>query len=296
MAHGLSGTRLTQYDRRARRLVESGTAVLDFDNRFVGSSPGEPRQRIDPYLWLEDLRAAVSYVRDLSDIDEEAVGLYGSSLGGALALAVAADDPRIKAIALDVPAIDGLRVTPAPFTQKGALVSAVARDAVARLRRQPPVTLTVFGSIGSGAVLQYDTDGFWSAMRELEEITWQEAAVHATHPDTGEWRNEATALELLNMPRFRPARRAKDVDCAVLVHLSEDDRVVPYTATRKALERARRVDIRVLRGGHFAPFYGGGFETTVAAQVAFFSKSLAEPTCLNQWPSADDSARKHAAR
>jgi len=275
LAHGLSGTRLTQYDRRARRLVESGAAVLDFDNRFVGVSPGEPRQRIDPLSWLEDLRAAVAFVRDLAGVDADAVGLYGSSLGGALALAVAAEDPKIKAIALDVPAVDGLRLTPAPVTQRRALVSALARDAVARLRHRPPVTVPVFGSIGSGAVLQYDTEGFWKAMDELEDLEWEQVRVHASHPETGEWRNEATALELLNIPRFRPARRAKHVNCAVLVHLCEDDRVVPYAATRRALERARRVDIRSLRGGHFAPFHGDGFESTVTAQVEFFSRTLA---------------------
>lgn len=274
MAHGLSGTRLTQYDRRARRLVESGAAVLDFDNRFVGTSPGGPRQRIDPLSWLEDLRAAVAYARDRPDVDAEAVGLYGSSLGGALALAVAADDPRIRAIAVDVPAIDGLRLTPAPVAKRAALVAAVVRDVAARVQGKPPATLPVFGAIGSGAVVQYDTDGFWKAMDELEGITWKEPGVHASHPETGEWRNEATAIELLNIPRLRPARRAKDVRCAVLAHLSGDDRVVPYRSTRKALERARRADIRTLHGGHFAPFHGDGFEKTVTAQVAFFSDSL----------------------
>lgn len=277
MAHGLSGTRLTQYDRRARRLVDAGTAVFDFDNRCVGSSPGEPRQRIDPYAWLQDLRAAVSYVRSLSDVDAEAVGLYGSSLGGALALALAADDKKIRAIALDVPAIDGLRLTPAPLAQRGALVAAVARDMVARRRGRTPVTVPVFGAVGSGAVLQYDTEGFWAAMDELDGITWEEPRVRATHPETGEWRNQATAIELLNIARFRPARRAKDVHCAVIAHLSEDDHVVPYAATRKALERAPRVELRVLRGGHFAPFYGDGFEQSVAAQTAFFAASL--PRC-----------------
>src|SRR5947209_15860212 len=75
IAHGLSGTRLTQYDRRARRLVEAGIAVLDFDPRFIGTSPGEPRQRINPFNWLEDLRAAVAYVRRRQDVDADAVGL-----------------------------------------------------------------------------------------------------------------------------------------------------------------------------------------------------------------------------
>jgi dienelactone hydrolase len=79
LAHGLSGTRLTQYDRRARRLVQDGVAVLDFDPRFVGTSPGEPRQRIDVFDWLADLRAAVAHIRSRDDVNAQRVGLYGSS-------------------------------------------------------------------------------------------------------------------------------------------------------------------------------------------------------------------------
>lgn len=271
MAHGLSGTRLTQYDRRARRLVEAGVAVLDFDARHVGTSPGEPRQRIDPFAWLADLRAAVDFVRAAG---LGPVGLYGSSLGGALAFQVAADDPEIRAVALDVPALDGLYSTPAPMSARPALFAAVARDLVSRARRRPPVVLTVFGAIGSGAVVQHDVDGFWRAMEELDGIEWVEPGRVARHADTGEWRNEATALELVNMVRLRPAKRAGDVRCAVLAHLSEDDGVVPYRRTRAALEGVAGADVRTLTGGHFAPFHGHGFETTVEAQVAFFRHTL----------------------
>jgi fermentation-respiration switch protein FrsA (DUF1100 family) len=272
LAHGLSGTRLTQYDRRARRLVEAGVAVLDFDPRFVGTSPGEPRQRIND--WLEDLRAAVAYVRRRSDIDAQAVGLYGSSLGGALAFAIAAEDRGIRGIALDVPALDGLRATPSPVRSRPALVMAVARDLAARRRGRPPVVVQVFGDIGSGAVVQHDVDGFWRAMDELEGIEWAEAGRVARHRDTGEWRNEATALELLNSLRFRPARQVADVRCAVLAHLAKDDRVVPYRPTRKVLARIPGADLRELRGGHFAPFYGDGFKTAVNAQIDFYARHL----------------------
>jgi fermentation-respiration switch protein FrsA (DUF1100 family) len=274
MAHGISGTRLTQYDRRARRLVEAGVAVLDFDPRFVGTSPGEPRQRIDPLSWLDDLRAALGYARGRPDLDAQAVGLYGSSLGGGCAFALAAEDPGIRAIALDVPMLDGLLATPSPIRERWPLVSAVARDVAARVRGRPPVLVPVFGELGSGAVLQYDVDGFWRAMDELDGIEWVEPQRVARHHETGEWRNEATALELVNVVRVRPAKRAADVRCAVLVHISEDDRVVSPRVTRKTLARVSGADIRTVRGGHFGPFYGDGFETTVSAEIEFFAREL----------------------
>jgi len=61
----------------------------------------------------------------------------------------------------------------------------------------------------------------------------------------------------------------------VLAHLSEDDRVVPFRPTRRALGRIAAAEVRTLRGGHFAPFYGDGFETTIAAQAEFFARELA---------------------
>lgn len=274
LAHGLSGTRLTQYDRRARRLVQDGVAVLDFDPRFVGTSPGNPRQQIDAFAWLADLRAAVGYVRSRDDVDPERVGLYGSSLGGGLSLAVAAEDQDIRALALDVPAIDGLRATPSPARSRPALLAAVVRDMVGRRRGRPPLVLPVFGEVGSAAVVQNDVNGFWRAMDEIEGLQWLEPRRVARHAELGEWRNEATAFELMSSVRLRPARRVAAVRCPVLAHISEDDRVVPFGPTRKALGRIAAADIRTLRGGHFAPFYGEGFETTTAAQATFFARTL----------------------
>ena len=111
-------------------------------------------------------------------------------------------------------------------------------------------------------------------MEELDGIEWVEPGRVARHPETGEWRNEATALELLNSLRVRPARRVANVHCAVLAHLSEDDRVVPYRPTRKCRREFRAQICARLRGGHFAPFYGDGFNATVKAQIAFYAQHL----------------------
>lgn len=166
-----------------------------------------PRQRIDAFDWLDDLRTAVAYVRSRPDVDKERVGIYGSSLGGGLAIATAAEDPGIRAVALDVPVLDGMRATPSPMRSRPWLVAAIARDAVRRHRGLGPVVLPVLGD-GSGAVIQNDVEGFWRAMDELDGVEWVEPQRVARHPETGEWRNEATALELLSSVRFRPARRA----------------------------------------------------------------------------------------
>ncbi len=48
--------------------------------------------------WLAAVRDAVSYVTEQPGIDAQRVGLLGFSLGGYLAMALAVEDPRIRAV------------------------------------------------------------------------------------------------------------------------------------------------------------------------------------------------------
>ena len=72
----------------ARRLSEVGLAVLRFDFRGCGESQGNPETASGR---VEDLRAALDFVG--RELRPRKLGLLGSSLGGAVALLVAAHDP-----------------------------------------------------------------------------------------------------------------------------------------------------------------------------------------------------------
>lgn len=109
--------------------------------------------------------------RTLPGIDGDRVGLFGSSLGGGLAFALATEDPRIRAIALAVPMLDGLIATPAPVGARPRLIAAIARDALGRRRGQPPVLLPVFGDAGSNAIIQREVDEFYAAVDEVEGLS-----------------------------------------------------------------------------------------------------------------------------
>ncbi|MEU8266179.1 alpha/beta hydrolase [Sphaerisporangium sp. NPDC049002] len=81
----------------AARLAEAGYVTLAFDHRNFGRSGGTPRHHEDPQGKLGDLRAAVSYLRGLPEVDGERVGAVGICLGAGYALRFAAFDPRVKA-------------------------------------------------------------------------------------------------------------------------------------------------------------------------------------------------------
>ncbi|MBA3701392.1 MAG: alpha/beta hydrolase [Rubrobacteraceae bacterium] len=84
----------------AERLQDAGYTVLAFDNRNFGESEGEPRQHLDTYEQVEDLKNAISYVLTREDVDPERLGLCCVCLGAGYGLEVAAMDRRVNAVAL----------------------------------------------------------------------------------------------------------------------------------------------------------------------------------------------------
>lgn len=84
----------------AQRLAVSGFVTLAFDQRGFGESGGSPRLHEDNGKRLDDLHVAVSYLTSLESlVDPERIGAMGVSIGGGLAMNLAAYDPRVRAFA-----------------------------------------------------------------------------------------------------------------------------------------------------------------------------------------------------
>lgn len=85
-------------------LLRRGFDVFTFDFRNHGSSDRQPGYEPLPWLTqfeLADVRAAIDYVCGRPDADPRGVGLLGISRGGTAALAAAAVDSRVIAVATD---------------------------------------------------------------------------------------------------------------------------------------------------------------------------------------------------
>jgi len=83
----------------AERLSQLGYTALIFDPRYRGESGGEPRCYENPAAKVEDLRAAVAFLSGLPEVDADRLALLGICMGGGHALAAAADEPRVRAVA-----------------------------------------------------------------------------------------------------------------------------------------------------------------------------------------------------
>jgi pimeloyl-ACP methyl ester carboxylesterase len=83
----------------AGALVEAGFLVVRYDKRGIGQSGGraESATMLD---YVDDARAVVAWLAKRSDVDKRRIAVVGHSEGAWVALAAAARDQRIAAIAL----------------------------------------------------------------------------------------------------------------------------------------------------------------------------------------------------
>ncbi len=83
----------------ARKLSEKGFITLVIDHRTYGESGGEPRHYENPYMKIEDVKTAVSYIGSLDVVDKNRIAMLGVCNGGGFGAAAAIYDKRVKAYA-----------------------------------------------------------------------------------------------------------------------------------------------------------------------------------------------------
>lgn len=265
MAHGLGGVKQLCLDAFAERFQDAGYACLVFDYRYFGDSDGEPRQLLDIDHQLEDWRAAVAFARTLSEVDADRVILWGTSFGGGHVIATAAEDPQIAATIAQCPFTDGIASVLAIDPRNVARLTALGlRDLVAELRGGAPRRVPVAARPGeTGLMTAPDVVPGYQALRNasIDEL-----------PD------EVPARIALDIPLYRPGRRAKDVHCPILFAICERDSVAPPGTTLKHAQRAPKAEIERYDMGHFDIYLGEEFDQAVGDQIEFLEAHVPPET------------------
>ena len=97
LCHGYTGVKDLYLPDNARVLNEAGYVVLTFDYKGWGDSEGS-RSRLAPYSRVADVQAAMTYLGVQPEVNEDSIGIYGTSYGGATVSWVGAIDQRAKCI------------------------------------------------------------------------------------------------------------------------------------------------------------------------------------------------------
>lgn len=254
MAHGFALTRHEGLAAYAERLADAGAAVLVFDYRHLGDSPGQPRQRFRKAAQLEDMRAAVAAARNLPQVDPARIVLWGFSFGGSHAVETAAADPLVAATIVLCPFLDGLARVLATPTRVAAWI--VPRAVLDRAGRHNLVPVTGPPGTRAAMPLRGEADGFAAVV-----------------PPGSPWRNEISPGVFATIVFHRPVAKARKVSGPLWVGLGEADISVSPKAIERLAARAPRAELHRYPYSHFEPFLGDGPGRVAADQVDFLRRT-----------------------
>jgi hypothetical protein len=271
MAHGFTATRSMTIDKYADVLSKAGFVVLLYDHRYCGASDGEPRQQVNPWLQARGYRDAMSYLMTREEVHPDGVAIWGDSLSGGVALAVAAVDKRVAALVAQVPAC-GPELP--PEDPDGGRFRAIA-DTLANGNIHPSP-----GEVqGPLPVVSDDQVRRPSALQPLTAYRW--FIEYGGRLGTG-WVNDVTRAQPRTPEPWHPGLCAPHVRCPALFLVSPVDEIrnaAPGVA-RDAFEKLRGPKEWIeLDGGHFGLLYhpSEAFDFASATQVRFLTAHLGQP-------------------
>ncbi len=263
MANGLGGTKDMLLESYANRFRESGLAVLTFDYRFFGKSGGELRQLIWMPHQVKDLETAISYARNRKEIDPARIALWGTSAGGGHVITIAARDNGIACVSAMVPMLDGKTAMENPSGEESGWLSFrlflhAQRDMLRYRFGLPPHRIPIINKPG--------TIGLMTSADTHEDFV-------KLLPDN--YVNQACARIILRTSSYRPVETAHNIQCPVLLQISENDSIIPRNASEETIRKlGSKAEVKHYPIGHFEIYTGDSFERSVGEQLDFFKKHL----------------------
>ena len=268
---GFSGTQDTpSIIAAAETFAAQGWLAMTFDYRSFGQSDGEPRQVVSVPRQLDDIHAAIAYLRSRPDVDPDRVSLWGSSLGGGHVVTVAAGDTRIAGVVAQVPfngfpkrADAGGRSTKEAY----ALLWTAVRDRVRGWFGQRPLYIKAVGMVGERAVMVGE-----DASQTIEVL------------GSATWRNEVAPRGLLDMMAYRPGKTVHRVQAPLMVCIGEKDLATQGDTTRPLARDAPRGELHSYPFAHFEIYRADIRGHVLADQVDFLRRAL-DAEAIDQAPS-----------
>jgi dipeptidyl aminopeptidase/acylaminoacyl peptidase len=258
LCHGYTGVRNLYLPDTARELNKAGYVVLTFDYKGWGDSEG-PKSRLSPYGRVIDSQAALTFLGAQPMVDEDRLGIYGTSYGGATVMWTAAVDQRVKAVVSVVGIGHGHRWMRS-VRRPDEFADLLERSKADRIRR-----------VMTGQSEFADRSSVLLPDRQSAELA---TAARRNNPGAV----SEIPLEYIDETLgFHPEWIVdKIAPRPVLFITSDDDRLVPPEESEALYAKAGEPKkLVVLKGwGHYEVYAGEAFRQVIAPTIAWYQQYL----------------------
>jgi len=258
LCHGYTGVRALYLPDNARELAGLGYAVLTFDYKGWGDSEG-PKNRLAPYSRVADVQSALTFLGAQVQVDEDRLGIYGTSYGGATVVWTAAIDPRVKCT-VSVVGIGNGRRWMRSVRRPDEWVDLLERSAADRVKR----------------VLTGESE--WAERSEILLPDRQSAALAAAARAAIPGAVSQIPLEFIDDTLgFHPEWVVdKIAPRPILFITTDDDRLVPPDESIALHEKAGEPKKLVIlpKWGHYEVYAGGAYRQVMDPTVEWFRQHL----------------------
>ncbi|EFM0162972.1 alpha/beta hydrolase, partial [Escherichia coli] len=257
LCHGFCGIRNVLLPSFANAFTEAGFATITFDYRGFGESEGE-RGRLVPAMQTEDIISVINWAEKQVCIDNQRIGLWGTSLGGCHVFNAAAQDKRVKSIVSQLAFADGEVLVTGEMNEleKASFLSTLNKMA----EKKKNTGKEMF--VGVTRVLSDNESKVF-----FEKVKGQYPEMDIKIPFL-------TVMETL---QYKPAESAAKVQCPVLVVIAGQDSVNPPEQGRAlydAVASGTKELYEEADACHYDIYKGAFFERVAAVQTQWFKKHL----------------------
>ncbi|HHQ9862006.1 TPA: conjugative transfer relaxase/helicase TraI [Escherichia coli] len=254
---GTEGIRNVLLPSFANAFTEAGFATITFDYRGFGESEGE-RGRLVPAMQTEDIISVINWAEKQVCIDNQRIGLWGTSLGGCHVFNAAAQDKRVKSIVSQLAFADGEVLVTGEMNEleKASFLSTLNKMA----EKKKNTGKEMF--VGVTRVLSDNESKVF-----FEKVKGQYPEMDIKIPFL-------TVMETL---QYKPAESAAKVQCPVLVVIAGQDSVNPPEQGRAlydAVASGTKELYEEADACHYDIYKGAFFERVAAVQTQWFKKHL----------------------
>ena len=252
--------KLTQY---AEGFAKSNMVSIIFDFKNFGYSGGKPRQFVSIPSQIEDINSVIKDALSCSDAKVSQMGLWGSSLGGSLAIRIASSNINIKAIVAQCPLIDLKLFTKMTYShlsesQIGNFRRMLFLDNLFNrfpfLKRKIPI----MASRGISALP--DPESY--LMKDISGPSWRDEILLKTFTHG-------------NIKLADPAVHKEKIDIPMLIQVAENDKTVSNQGIYNFVERYKSmVSLELVNCGHFSIYFSPHFEICIKSAIKFFHERL----------------------